>query len=306
MNIRFTQTAPFTLSSDLDLGGSLAFPLRRQATADIEIAQGPVPDALPCEPFDTGFYVNGDQVLLQLDRKHAFLIEGGERVTYRPGPNATAFLTGTVIGILCYQRRLLPLHASAVVKAGRVHAFTGPPGSGKSSMALALANSECAFFTDDILAINSNHGDHIQCYAIQRLAKLWSDSLDKLKAEQVGEAYCRNGKVKHLAKVDRPEAAVGARQGELASLSLVVAQSCKSTVFEELRGSDAMRLLVGSIYRPQFGEQICGKAWMFEQLCRVARHISVHRLTRPTGWEALPETTKHVTQHLISCASQSH
>ena len=61
------------------------------------------------------------------------------------------FLLGSVWGALALQRGLLPLHASAVGRGRTVHAFTGPPGAGKSTLAAALAARGYPLFTDDML-----------------------------------------------------------------------------------------------------------------------------------------------------------
>ena len=291
-------TLPFSLASDLDLSSCLALPSRPEAFADVVISAGSVPETLDCEPFEPGFYVEGDIALLHIDDEHSFLIERGERVTYRPGPNVKAYLAGTVLGILCYQRRLMPLHASAVTRNGCVHAFTGPSGSGKSSMALALCQRGWKFFTDDILAVSITQQGKVECYAVQSRAKLWEDSVSHLGVEPSGEAYRRLDRIKHLADPDLVDMSHGQGTGTLASLSFVQPDPCIRTIHESLYGADAMRLLVASLYRPKFGTLICGKAWLFDCLSRIANNSSIERLIRPEDWSLLSATLHQVTRHL--------
>src|SRR5580658_2928398 len=72
-----------------------------------------------------------------------FLVSEGRRILVDPGPGASEadlrpYLLGTVIGALCHQRGLLPLHAAAVLCADGAVAFAGPSGAGKSTLAAQL------------------------------------------------------------------------------------------------------------------------------------------------------------------------
>ncbi|MEM7781511.1 MAG: hypothetical protein AAF697_14075 [Pseudomonadota bacterium] len=279
----------FTLCADLALGKGFDFLLESAGKADVIIQEGAVPDRLNCVPFDEGFYVYGRQVLVQIDADHAFLIEDGARITYRPGPNARAFLTGTIFAIICFQRGLIPLHASAVTSNGDVHAFTGPPGSGKSTMAMALGRAGMDFFTDDVLVVEPADSSELKCYALQRQAKLWPDSLANLDAGSQGEAYRRFGAIKHLAGYSEDNGNGVAAQGVLRSLALVNGGATARPSIHALEGSEALRMVTASVYRPQFGVEIFGLAEFFGAITQVAQSIDAERLNRPTDWDQLAE-----------------
>jgi hypothetical protein len=62
-----------------------------------------------------------------------------------------AYLVGPVMRLLLHQRDELPLHVSAVVIDGLAWAFTGPAGTGKSTVAAALhLHAGMGFLTDDV------------------------------------------------------------------------------------------------------------------------------------------------------------
>ena len=68
---------------------------------------------------------------------------GGKFVVW-PATGATQkdieiFLLGPVWATLCHQRRILPLHASAIATETGIIAFAGHPGAGKSTIAAMLS-----------------------------------------------------------------------------------------------------------------------------------------------------------------------
>ncbi len=78
---------------------------------------------------------------------------------------------------MALQRGLLPLHASAVSRAGAVHAFSGASGGGKSTLAAALGRHGLPFFVDDLLLLDpASFGEGCLCYRNAGL-KLFPDAL---------------------------------------------------------------------------------------------------------------------------------
>jgi len=91
------------------------------------------------------------------------------------------FLLGPVMALLLHQRKMLVLHASAVVVHGEVIAFAGDKGEGKSTLAGAMTAAGYPLFCDDVLAIDLRDSDRIIAYPGFPQLKLMPDS-----AEQIG------------------------------------------------------------------------------------------------------------------------
>ena len=68
------------------------------------------------------------------------------------------YLLGTVIGYALRRLGVLTLHASGVVVDGRVLAFVGESGAGKSTTAMAFASVGAAVLTDDVFAVRDFEG----------------------------------------------------------------------------------------------------------------------------------------------------
>jgi serine kinase of HPr protein (carbohydrate metabolism regulator) len=84
------------------------------------------------------------------------------------------------MGALLLQRRVLPLHGSAVAVNGKAIAFVGESGAGKSTLASAFLGRDYPLLSDDVIPVRfSIDGDpHVAPAYPQQ--KLWQESLNGL------------------------------------------------------------------------------------------------------------------------------
>ncbi|NND57338.1 MAG: hypothetical protein HKN57_08795, partial [Xanthomonadales bacterium] len=113
---------------------------------------------------------------------------------------------------VCHGGRLV-MHASAVrLRDGRIIAFSGPSGRGKSTLALALSQAGHEVITDDCLLLEQGDG-HIRAIPAYPSMRLWPDSLAALAGGEPPEGaqvsdmahYTHKKQLKFAqrAKVDR-------------------------------------------------------------------------------------------------------
>lgn len=79
-----------------------------------------------------------------------FRIQSGDSIIVSPYPNVDfdkvrLFLLGTCMGILLMQRKILPLHGSAIAINGKAFAIVGESGAGKSTLAAAFLKEITSF-----------------------------------------------------------------------------------------------------------------------------------------------------------------
>src|SRR5215211_5429809 len=79
--------------------------------------------------------------------------KGSLRAGARGGLALAAPADGQVLPIAALSQRLELLHASAVALDGRIFAFTGAGGAGKSTLAARLILAGASFISDDVLAV---------------------------------------------------------------------------------------------------------------------------------------------------------
>ena len=275
---------PFSVRADLDLGRRIA-PYLVARDPDVEIRRGEVPESLEGEGSDGGSYqIRDRRMLLKLPNGLRYLVEDGRRILYAGGkggddPDLALFLLGSAWGALCYQRGLIPLHASAVAVGDAVHAFAGPSGVGKSTLAAALAARGRAFFTDDVLILDPKRLDpEPLCFTGQKDLKLWRDAIDLSGAERGAPVRGVDGFDKYFA---RPQNETHAVAGRLANLILLAEDKGREGPHvEPLAGGRAVTQLVASVYRPQFAQAIIGRRALYEALTKLVGRVQVRRFRR--------------------------
>lgn len=285
-------SVPFTVSSDIALGSRIT-PFIRQQDADVAIRAGAVPDHLEDRPEDpvsrgTNYEVNSTSFLLNVPNGVRYLVEGGNQIIYDRGDCAAdkevaLFLLGSAWGALCYQRDLLPLHASGIIIGNAIHAFTGPSGAGKSTLSAALADRGFDFFTDDILIIDTSCGtDNINCYSGQKDLKLWKDALALTKAVKGDAVRDVQGFEKFFAT---PKRSQDVSSGKLASLNILTTSEERSidapVKLNAITGGASVIQLAQSVYRPHFANAIWGRKKLYTALGNLIQHVTVQKFARP-------------------------
>src|SRR6185437_15564144 len=91
-----------------------------------------------------------------------------------------SYLMGSLFAVLCHQRGLLPLHASAVATGEGAIAFLGSSGAGKSSLAAFLARAGYRVLADDICVIDPTASRYRRVLPVAPWLKLWSATLDAM------------------------------------------------------------------------------------------------------------------------------
>ncbi len=125
-------------------------------------------------------------LLLEYADGTCFVVDrGGTELWATWAPEATledtaTYLLGPVAALLLRLRRLVPLHASAVLVDGGAVAFAGPGGAGKSTLAAAFARIGRRVIADDVLALD---GEALVVHPAYPRIRLWPDSAEALFAE---------------------------------------------------------------------------------------------------------------------------
>lgn len=298
------RNVPFTVKADLDLGTRIISYLS-DTSADVLIEEGPVPERLSSPSHEgVSYAINDTQVLLAVPQGARYLIEGGERIIYeRNGKSdreVALFLLGSAWGALCYQRSLLPLHASAVLINDRVHAFTGPSGAGKSTLAAALAQRGFSFFTDDVLIIDpAELGRQTPCYSGRKDLKLWEDALTLTNSERIGAIRDIASFAKFYAF---PQSSTEATVGTLTTLSILkndgVRRGQDPVTIAPVLGAEALINLRQSVYRPRYATAILGLPKYYQILSKLIASVEIHSFDRLLEKQQFDATTNHLADWL--------
>lgn len=297
------------------LGFQSAFALpeltaRAEHKADVTIRAGAVrklaaeADLCPEQPFhitQAGTYLFFSQI-------GAFLVRGGHEIIVEPLPNIEERLVrlpllGTVLAVLLHQRGKLVLHASAVALDGRVIAFIGEKGSGKSTMAAALYRRGHELLADDVVALDLEIGcPPIVLSGFPQL-KLYPNAVSAAlgeNPEELPEIGMNIGKRSRLVREyfaarALPLAAVYAL-GEASDLRI-----------KQFNPQDAITALIANSYMARFGTQWLpsGNATSnLRQCASVANQITVGLIERPRDLASLAKVAQAIEEQTLVSPSR--
>lgn len=265
---------------------ALALPDPHPAVAllarEMRVRRGKVPGAIGGhEVARDQFCLAGDSYLMRADDGIAVHYRRGEGLTLEAPEDAdprdiALWLNGSVYAAVAALNELLPIHASAVAWNGRVHAFSGPPGAGKSTLAAGLGVEGLPLFCDDTLILDLSGDGPVHCLPGHKRLKLWPEGValaEAIAGEQVASDY-----PKHFAKP-----AAGAISQVLPLAEILFLEAGEEPAFFPIAAGERIARLQDDHYTAHLFEAAAAlpRAERFAQLAGIAARISMRRFVRP-------------------------
>jgi hypothetical protein len=220
---------------------------------------------------------------IRIDAIADFEVRGGQLITVWPAAGAERkdieiFLFGPVWATLCHQRGLLPLHASAILSDGRITAFAGRSGTGKSTTAALMHAANYQLFADDILPISFDKNSVPGAWPYLRRLKLHTDSIVQLAltaGEPVSEKLDKDKYFVH------PKHAADDKWSRFERLYLLEIDPAKSQhSIDRLVGAEAVCALVEHTYHFDFIEGSRRFNDHLDFCTKLASKVAIYRLRR--------------------------
>lgn len=221
-----------------------------------------------------------------------YLVRDGNAVIIdTPHPPDTAdvalFLLGSVLGFLCHQRGLLPLHASCVVLDGKVFAMAGHSGAGKSTLAALLLAQGAWLLSDDVTVIDIRAEGGPRVLPTYPRQKMWRDTLDTLGIAP--GRYLRS--TVHLEKFDRQVAdrfeSAPMRLDGVCQINLQMRENSLRIV--PLDGLAAVRMLYENVYRRTAAGLLGRSDQVFADCAALSAQLPHRALVLPNGIKRLAQ-----------------
>ncbi|WP_240050817.1 aldolase [Metabacillus litoralis] len=252
---------------------------------DVEVIMGDLKtewDELAGEK--VGFIFKEDNyVFFRLDDVAIFLIEEGNKITISPLKEykediARMIVLGTCMGAILVQRKILPLHGSAIAINGKAYAIVGESGAGKSTIASTFINSGYSILTDDVIAVSFlNEGTPfvIPSYPQQ---KLWQETLIELgmTSGNLKSVYGRQSKYYvPLIKDFLPESL------PLAGIFELVKTEQEEIALIPKPRLEQLSILYNHTYRNLIISGLRKLEWHFKISTSILNNVNVYQLQRP-------------------------
>jgi hypothetical protein len=264
---------------------------------DVRIVEGIISDSLT-NPRNKGIFFQSteNEFLLKIDNLARYYVCNGNKIVIQKNDTATwqevsVFILGIIFGVLCHQRKLLPLHASTVIFKKKCILFMGLSGSGKSTTAAYFIRKGGMLVADDVSVLDYS-GNIPLVLPAYPFIKIWEDSLHKLGVKTDELSSVRNELMKFYLPVKQ-------FQKEPVPVDhIIVLHTHNKPYFErkEPKGINKFRLLKKHTYLFKGIPHTGLENNHFILTSRLARLIPITIITRPTGSFMLEELNDQVLQ----------
>ena len=242
---------------------------------------------------------DGDAVWFRVPDTAVFRVSYGDEIVVSPLPGmdedkARLYVLGTCMAILLLQRKLLPLHGSAIKIGGAAYAIVGDSGAGKSTLASLLLQEGHSLVSDDLIAVSfepwsEREGPEIVPSYPQQ--KLWRDSLRLLDLEESGYRPLFERENKFAVPV--PERFHAERLPFGGVFELTAGDGVRVEA-RPLAGLEAIRALRRHTFRSFFVGMLGLQAWHFDLSVRLAERVAMRRLSRPSAGYTAPQLAEAI------------
>lgn len=289
----------FNIASEIPLPELVV--IEGQVDADVIIEIGDLSAAWQEFGIPGKFTVKDHLVIFQIKNTATIVVQQGERVIVSPlkefdEDRVRLYLLGTCMSILLMQRRILPLHGSAIAMDGKAYAFVGESGAGKSTLASVFLKKGYQLLSDDVIAVSLSEDGVPFVAPSYPQQKLWQDSLNQLGMEKDGFKQLQEREMKFSVPVSSQF--LGQTLPLAGVFELEVTENSELTIYPitKLKSLDTLyRHTFRQFLIPRMGLQ----DWHFSSLAKVSHQINIFQLKRPKGEftaEALSEIIRSQIQ----------
>lgn len=277
---------------------------KADVVADLKITIGEVPTSLDnCQKKGVTFQIAPNEFLLDLEDIARFYVSHGnnivlERKNEHTDDDIQLFILGSCLGAILHQRKILAMHASAIVHDGEAVLFTGISGVGKSTTANGLRLKGYKMLTDDVCPVEIRDGVP---YALPGYpqSKLWEDSLEHLDIDYKELSHIRNGVNKR--KVPIHESFIREPIPIKAMYVLSPYNRDELELFS-VENANKFRTILNMTYRKYLLKDMGMQPYHFTNGTTLANAIPVKRIMRPQAY-CLPEMMALIEADLDSKGS---
>ncbi|MBG9389083.1 hypothetical protein [Caenimonas aquaedulcis] len=228
-------------------------------------------------------YDDGTVVVIESDGRRVW----ADWPATRTADDVATYLLGPVMGLVLRLRGVLCLHASAVAIDGRSIAFVGVSGAGKSTLVAAMGRAGYPVLSDDLVPIRDG-GLQFEVIASRPRLRLWPRSADAIYGPAHALPRIAPASEKRMVDLtaqgngvpsDLPLGGayfLGRRESALASAR-----------FGDLDARSAVMAMIADAFASRYLDREL-RAREFDLACRLARQMTLRRLTAPDDLSSLP------------------
>ncbi|MFJ5768895.1 aldolase [Psychrobacillus sp. NPDC093180] len=249
---------------------------------DVVIEQGNLRTLWP-ENSEEDFIINENWILFKIPQTALFLIQKGNKIVVSPMNGSDEdqirlLLLGTCMGAILLQRKILPLHGSAIAIDGKAYAIVGDSGAGKSTLASSFLKKGYQLLSDDVIPITLNHANVPIVKPAYPQQKLWLESLNHFEMESTNYQPLFVRETKFAVPV---ESQFATEPFPLAGIFELVKVDCQEIDIQPIEKMQRFYKLYTHTYRNFFIQRAGLMEWHFDLSSKMMNKIDFHQISRP-------------------------
>ena len=229
-------------------------------------------------------FVKEGQVQFHIPEVASFTVEAGKQITVSPINGADEgllrlYILGTCMGVILMQRRVIPLHGSAIEINGKAYAFVAESGVGKSTLAAAFINCGYKLVSDDVIAVSYSDVNLpplvTPSYPQQ---KLWQESLAEFGMTSNEYTSIFGRETKYSVPVTSQ---FYNKVLPLGGIFELLKEEMESPKVQKLNKLESLQTLYQHTYRNFIIPRLGLMDWHFKTSANILNHNEVFQLRRP-------------------------
>lgn len=231
------------------------------------------------------FIIHENSVMFTIPKIATFSVQGGNKIAVQPIQDADEdevrlLILGTCMGIILMQRKIFPLHGSAIAIDGKAYAIIGESGAGKSTLAAAFLQQGYQLLTDDVIAVTltDDHTPIVTPSYPQQ--KLWIESLTRFGLESSDYRSIYQRETKFAIPVD---AQFTSQSMPLAGIFELVKGEGDSVTIQPIENLGRLQTIFLHTYRNFLIPWLGLVEWHFTNSTQIINRVAMFQLSRPTA-----------------------
>ncbi|MGX2961400.1 aldolase [Peribacillus sp. JNUCC 23] len=237
------------------------------------------------------FVISENLVMFQFPNIATFSVQEGKTIIVSPMAEEDEdmirlVILGTCMGVLLMQRKIFPLHGSAVAIDGKAYAFIGDQGAGKSTLATTFLNRGYQLLSDDVIALSFSKDDIPFVAPAYPQQKLWQKSLTEfgMETSQYRSIYGRE--TKFCVPV---QSQYFADPLPLAGVFELVKSENTEIEIRRIEKLERFHTLFSHTYRNFLIPRLGLMDWHFTTSASILNKVDVYQLHRPVSGFSAPQ-----------------
>ncbi|MCR8871001.1 aldolase [Peribacillus frigoritolerans] len=233
------------------------------------------------------YVVEDHMVMFEVPGIAIFKIQEGKKITVSPISNSDEdhirlYILGTCMGIILLQKKVLPLHGSAIDINGKAYAFIGDSGAGKSTLAAAFLKEGFQLLSDDVIPVSLSKDNRPFITPSYPQQKLWQESLQVFGIEKKDYQPLFERETKFSVPVT---SSFTNKPLPLSSVFELVKTEHGEVTLQKINQLERFRTLFCHTYRNFLVPRLGLMEWHFMESVNILNKIHMYQLHRPnTGF----------------------